>query len=77
MGTPSPSWILSVAWRTQALGDTPEDSSVETEDYFSTTTSFGSNSNSFSTGPSSSENVIPDTYGREAENEKEVAKYLR
>ncbi|ANM61427.1 hypothetical protein AT2G05350 [Arabidopsis thaliana] len=76
VGTPSPSWILSPAWRAQALGDTPEVSSVETEDDFCATTSFGSNSNSFPTGFSFPENVIPDTYGREAENKEEVTNYL-
>ncbi|ESQ56287.1 hypothetical protein EUTSA_v10027330mg [Eutrema salsugineum] len=69
-----------LAWRDQAHRDTPEDSFVETEEYFSATISFGSttDSNSFPTGPSSLENVIPDTYLPiwEAENEKEVAKYL-
>ncbi|XP_024004926.1 uncharacterized protein LOC18029935 [Eutrema salsugineum] len=77
--TSQPSWKAScLAWRDQAHRDTPEDSFVETEEYFSATISFGSttDSNSFPTGPSSLENVIPDTYHREAENEKEVAKYL-
>ncbi|ESQ56284.1 hypothetical protein EUTSA_v10026819mg [Eutrema salsugineum] len=67
---PSPAWKAScLAWRDQAHRDTPEDSFVETEEYFSATISFGSttDSNSFPTGPSSLEN---------AENEKEVAKYL-
>ncbi|ESQ56285.1 hypothetical protein EUTSA_v10026788mg [Eutrema salsugineum] len=66
---PSPAWKAScLAWRDQAHRDTPEDSFVETEEYFSATISFGSttDSNSFPTGPSSLENVIPDTFLEEA-----------
>ncbi|CAA0393871.1 unnamed protein product [Arabidopsis thaliana] len=67
----SPSWIPSpawrdrcLAWRDQAIGDTPEDSLMETEDSFSATISFGSTTDSFffPTVPSSPKNVIPGTY---------------